>query len=183
MSAHVPFMNKNDFAISVNGLSRGKTSFLGYADKEFFARFENNEILDAGLNVALSVDKRPECIDIECDMDGTITVPCDRCLAPVAVRVSACASFRLRMKGGNSTLDDDREEVFLSEGSDIIDLSQDVYDFSLLALPLQRFHSEGECDKAALDYLSEGDIPAAGEDGPADSPFSALADMLNSKKN
>lgn len=174
-------MNKNEFVISVNGLARGEATFLGSADKEFFAKFENNEILDADLDVTLFVDKRPECVDIDCDVDGTITVPCDRCLAPVAMPVSASASFRLRLKGESVTLEEDQEEVFLSDGSDILDLSQEVYDFSLLALPLQRFHKEGDCDKAALDYLSEGDVPQPSEDGPVDSPFSALADMLNKK--
>ncbi len=182
MSAHIPFMNKNEFVISINGLTRGEHTFLGGADKEFFAKFENNEILDADLDVTMFVDKRQECVDVDIDLDGTITVPCDRCLAPVAVEVSESASFRLRLKGESCTLQEDQEEVFLSDGSDILDLSQEVYDFSLLALPLQRFHREGECDKAALDYLSEGDIPDTGDEGPVDSPFSNLADML-SKKN
>lgn len=173
-------MTKNDFVISVNGLAQGETTFLGQADKEFFAKFENNEILNADLDVTLFVDKQHEYVDIDCDVDGTITVPCDRCLAPVDMPVSASASFRLRLKGSGVTLEEDQEEVFLPEGTDELDLSQEVYDFALLALPLQRFHQEGECDKAALDYLSEGE-PIAAEEGPVDSPFSDLANLLNKK--
>lgn len=181
MSAHIPFMNKNEFTISVNGLAPGETTFLGNADKEFFVKFENYEILDADLDVTLFVDKQHHYVDIDCDVDGTITVPCDRCLAPVEMPVSASASFRLRMKDGGAALEEDQEEVFLSEGSDVLDLSQEVYDFALLALPLQRFHEEGECDKAALDYLSEGEPDASEESAPTDSPFSGLADLLNKK--
>lgn len=174
-------MTKNVFEIPVNGLAQGETTFLGCADKEFFAKFENNEILDACLDVTMFVDKQQEYVDIDCDVDGTITVPCDRCLAPVEIPVSASASFRLRMKGSGAALTEDQEEVFLPEGSDVLDLSQEVYDFSLLALPLQRFHQEGECDKAALDYLSEGEFSGSQEEGPVDSPFSNLADMMNKK--
>lgn len=176
-------MNKNEFLISVNGLPKGQTMLLGQADEEFFAGFENEEILDADLDVTFQVDKHSGYVDVEMDLDGTITVPCDRCLSPVMLDVSESASFRLRLKGEDIKLEEDQEEVFLQTGSDILDLSQEVYDFALLALPLQRFHNEGECDEASLDYLSQGDIPQTGEDGPADSPFSALADLLNTKKN
>ena len=51
-------MNKNEFIISVNGLAPGETTFLGNADKEFFVKFENYEILDADLDVTLFVDKQ-----------------------------------------------------------------------------------------------------------------------------
>lgn len=175
-------MNRNEFVISVNGLAQGETTLLGRVDKEFFAKFENEEILDADLDVTLFVDKRPGYVDVDCDLDGTIAVPCDRCLSPVQVEVSTSASFRLRLKDQSIALEEDQEEVFLTEGSDTLDLSQEIYDFALLALPLQRFHNEGECDKTALDYLSKGDMPVQNEDGPVDSPFSNLAEML-SKKN
>ena len=176
-------MNKNEFLISVNGLPKGQTVLLGQADEEFFAGFENEEILDADLDLTFQVDKHSGYVDVEMDLDGTITGPCDRCLSPVMLDVSESASFRLRLKGEDIKLEEDQEEVFLQTGSDILDLSQEVYDFALLALPLQRFHNEGECDEASLDYLSQGDIPQTGEDGPSDSPFSALADLLNTKKN
>lgn len=176
-------MNKNEFLISVNGLPKGQTMLLGQADEEFFAGFENEEILDADLDVTFQVDKHSGYVDVEMDLDGTITVPCDRCLIPVMLDVSESASFRLRLKGEDIKLEEDQEEVFLQTGSDILDLSQEVYDFALLALPLQRFHNEGECDEASLDYLSKGDIPQSSEEGPSDSPFSALADLLNTKKN
>lgn len=172
-------MKDNFFVISVNGLAVGETTFLGHADREFFANNENREVLDADLRVSIVATKQQGCVDFDLDITGTITVPCDRCLSPVKMPVSASGLFRLRLNGSEAALEDTQEEVFLSEGSDELDLNQEVYDYSLLALPLQRFHKEGECDSVALDYLSH-ETPETAE-GAMDSPFSSLADILKKK--
>ena len=171
-------MKENCFEISVNGLASGETTFLGHADKAFFVKFDNYEVLGADLRVTFVADKQPDFVDIDCNMCGTITVPCDRCMEPVAMPVSTGASFRLDFRGGSASAEDSEEyeEVFLPEGSDILDLGQDVYDYSLLALPLQKFHKEGECDPAALACLSEGE-PAENE-GQLDTPFANLAELF-----
>ena len=170
---------KNNFVIAVNGMAPGENTFLGIADKEFFVKFENCEVQAAELKIAIVADRQSDHIDFECTISGTITVPCDRCLKPVAMPVSTSCMLRLN-RGCDSPLPDDSyEEVFLPEGSDELDLNQEVYDYSLLALPLQRFHKEGECDPAALECLSNGsDEPA----GLTDSPFSDLAEILKSNK-
>jgi len=173
-------MADNSFVISVNGLAAGESTFLVRADKEFFANNENYEVLDADLRVSIVVDKSISKVDIDLNIDGTITVPCDRCLSPVRIPVSAEALLRLRCAGSDVALDDSQEEVFLTPGTDSLDLSQEVYDYALLALPLQRFHNEGECDAVALGYLSQPGSEDA-EAGPTDTPFSSLADLLNNK--
>lgn len=172
-------MVKNSFILSVNGLTPGENTILASADKEFFASFDNYEVLEADLRVTIIAEKRPSRIDVECNIEGTITVPCDRCLNPVAMPVNTSNALALRLRADEEPLDDSIEEIFLSEDGDTLDLGQEVYDFSLLALPLQRFHNEGECDKAALACLSnESEAPA---EGPVDSPFANLAEMLKSK--
>lgn len=173
-------MKENEFVISVNGLAMGESCFVSHAGKEFFAKFENYEVLDADLRVSLVADHQQDMVDVDCNVTGTLTVPCDRCLCPVAVEISTGACFRLRLKETAPMPEDDSyEEVFLQEGSDQLDLCQEIYDYSLLALPLQRFHKEGECDAAALACLSEGEMEDAAE--ATDSPFAALADLMNNK--
>ena len=171
----------NEFLIDVNGLARGETKFLFRADKEFFANRENREVLDAALQVEVIADRNPQTVDLDCRIAGTITFPCDRCCAPVALKVDTGALLRLRTDPSSAAVEDPYEEVFLPDGASVLDLGQEVYDFSLLALPLQKFHSEGECDKAALDYLSkEEDALEAPQ--AVNTPFSSLAEMFDSNR-
>jgi len=173
-------MQKNVFVISVNGLALGKSKIDFEADKEFFVKFENTEVLDADLAVTVVADKGREKLLIDCAIKGTITVPCDRCLSPAQMCVDTKAQFKLNFTPAgpaNPSEEDLYEELFLGDDSDSLDLGQEIYDYSLLALPLQRFHKEGECEKVALGYLSkDGD---GQENTPMDTPFASLANMLN----
>ena len=162
--------------ISLNGLRPSESFFNFHLGKEFFAKFENEDILDADLRLEIVVDKQPGHVDFDCRIKGTLTVPCDRCLSPVEMDVETSGLFRLRMDASRSTVEEPYEEVFLPDGKDELNLNQEIYDYSLLALPLQRFHDEGECDSVALDYLSSSDAPAAPS---TDAPFSDLAMLLN----
>ena len=69
-----------EFVIPLNGLSAGKNEFRWQASKEFFETFENSEILDAQLDASVSVEKSGRYIGVDCEVVGTVTVECDRCL-------------------------------------------------------------------------------------------------------
>ena len=69
-----------------------------------------------------------------------------------------------------------QEIVFVPEGDAELDLSQVIYDYVCLALPMQRHHNDGECNPEAMRYLSGGEPVQAGED--ANNPFAALKEMM-----
>ena len=110
----------------------GRSEFKWHADREFFASFENTEILDADLEVVAEVDYEDRAVDIQCRIDGTVVVICDRCLEELTLPVHT--SF---------------------EESEELDLRQDVYDYVCISLPMQRIHPEGECNGETVKYLSK----------------------------
>ena len=125
------------FIVKLIGLGQGKSAFSWHAGAEFFERFGNSEILDADLNVDLVLVNHGITIDAECRINGTVTVPCDRCLEDLELEVGT--GF---------------EESYVNDGDDL-DFSQDVYDFVCVALPMQRVHEEGECNQETIKYLSK----------------------------
>lgn len=127
------------FVIPIKGLKAGRNDFEWNVGKEFFESFESTEVLDAELFVEVSVECDGDSIELECAIDGSVTVTCDRCLEPLKLPVST--EFEL----GDDELDPVRD----------IDLRQDVYDFVMIALPMQRVHPEGGCNGETLKYLSK----------------------------
>jgi len=125
------------FIVIINDLASGITHFEWKADAEFFGRFENPEILDADVQVFVGLRNRGSSIDISCEMEGTVTVPCDRCLEDLLLPVGT-----------------EFEETYVPE-SDELDISQDVYDFIMTSLPMQRIHPEGECNEETIRHLSK----------------------------
>ena len=120
------------FVISVKGLKAGRSHFDWHADGEFFKTFENSEVLDADLRIAVEVNNLGSSVEVECEIEGTVVVICDRCLENLTLPVHT--SF---------------------DGEGHLDLNQDIYDYVCISLPMQRVHEDGGCNEETLKYLSK----------------------------
>ena len=165
-------------SIVLTGLKEGKQHFSWHLGKEFFESFDNTEVLDADLLVKAAAWKSEGCTMIDCSIAGTITVQCDRCLDDLPLKVDETVLLRVKA-GAEEDIpadDDGRETVFISPEDDTFDLSQTVYDFALLALPLHRVHPEGKCNPLVVKHLSKDEGRPA-----SDNPFAELKGLLDKK--
>ena len=154
----------DSFIIPLNGWAAGERKFRFHADTEFFHKFDNIEILDADVNAEIRVTKEGmQKVEAVLHLQGTVTVPCNRCLEPVVIPVEANPS---------EVLAPGEEEVDW-------DLSQAVYDYVCLSLPLQRVHPEGECNPDTVRFLSRRE--RGNEEAASNSPFAALKGLFDSK--
>lgn len=172
------------FIVPLNGLAQGRKEFRWRVGKEFFEGFENSEILDAALEIVAEVEKSGHFIGVDSTIDGSVTVICDRCSEELQLPVQT--GFSLSIKFGPETScegladEHEREIVFLSESDSDLDLSQTVYDYVCLSLPVQRVHEEGLCNPEALKYLNSEETPKT-EDNDSSLPFAALKSLLEKK--
>ena len=175
------WVGMNDkFIIPLNGLAAGMTEFSWQAGKEFFDSFENSEILDAHLDADVRVEKSGRYIGVDCDVRGEVTVECDRCLDELDMPIDV--EIKLSVKYGNEESSEDpqqgeREVIFIPETDAEMDMSQIIYDYVCLSLPMQRMHDEGECNPEVMKrYGAPEESEVHEEEG--ESPFSALKDMF-----
>ena len=150
--------------IPLNDWAAGERKFHSHAGLEFFQQFDNTEILDADVDVeARVVKKGNRKVEADLHLSGTVSVLCTRCLEPLEVHVDQTPS-----------------EIFTPGEDTDWDLSQAVYDYVCLSLPLQRVHPEGGCNPDTVRFLSHkerGDEEA----GAKNSPFAALKGLFDSK--
>ena len=174
------------FIIALNGLTAGKTQFRWHAEGQFFSGFENSEILDADVDVDVIVEKSGRYIGVDLDIEGKVTVECNRCLADLELPVSASPKFSVKF-GESSEKEDitnegEREIIFLPEADTDMDLSQIIYDYVCISLPLSRVHEDGGCDPETVKYLSTEESLADQETAETvESPFAALKSLLEEK--
>lgn len=165
----------------MNELPQGKSEFCWKAEGEFFASFENSEILDADVTADVVVEKSGKYIGVDCHLEGDVTVECDRCLAdlvlPVDVTFKQSIKFGQEEQGSTEVGEGEREIVFLPEDDTVLDLSQVIYDYTCISLPMQRVHADGECDPETVKYLSTEDEEAQTEIG--DNPFASLKALID----
>ncbi len=174
-------VNMDDkFIIPLNGLAAGKIEFSWQAGKEFFEAFENAEILDAELDVSVIVEKSGRYFGVDCEIDGSVTVTCDRCLEDLEMPISTDVMLSVKFgdeKTSEEHQEGEREIIFVPEGDAVFDMSQIIYDYVCLALPMQRHHEEGECNPEVMRYLSGGE-PVDEEAVEENNPFAALKGLI-----
>ena len=173
-------MNEN-FIIPLNGLTAGKNEFFLHAGKEFFDSFENEEIFDADLQIRILVEKSGRYIGVDCDIEGYLTVECDRCLDMLEMPIDE--QVRLSVKFGEQedsemSQDAEREVIFVKNDDAQLDMSQIVYDYSCLALPMQRTHEDGECNPDAMKYYSTSEASDVQSEDETLNPFATLKNMF-----
>ena len=169
------------FIIPLNGLAAGESRFSWSAGKEFFDSFENSEILDAELNIEVRVEKSGRYLGVDCEVEGQVTVDCDRCLDELVMPIDSAIALSVKYgseENGEEHQEGEREIVFIPEDSAELDLGQVIYDYVCLSLPMQRVHEPGGCNPAAMKCYGAPIGSETSETDESANPFAALKDMF-----
>ena len=128
------------------------------------------------------LEKGSGWMNVIAEVTGDVTVECDRCLDDVVLPMDFECS--MAVKFSKSVEDDDGDEFIIMDPTDSeLDITQFLYDYVCLNLPLQKVHQEGECNREMMQKL--GSVNAAGkksdEEVAANSPFGALKGLFDNK--
>lgn len=169
------------FIIQLNGLDAPKSHFEWQIGKEFFNNFKNEDILDANLKINVMVEKSGDYLGIDCNIEGSLTVTCDRCLDDLIIPVDREVLLSVKFSEEPSELEEleegEREIIFLDEDDTDLNLSQVVYDYSCLCIPLHKVHDDGECNPEIVKYLGTG-ISTDEDVEKTDNPFASLKKII-----
>lgn len=137
------------FNIPIGGLKEGRHCYDFEINKEFFDQFEESEIKEGSLKAVVVADKLNTHIDLSVSIEGSVNVPCDRCLE-LFIQPVSCTN-RLLVKFGRETDYSDPDIVTIPADEQELDLRQYIYEYILLALPIQRVHPVDKNGKSACD--------------------------------
>lgn len=150
------------YSIPLNGLKDGSYSYDYEVDASFFRAFEGSEIGECNLRLTVELQKVSGQYNLRFLLSGTILVVCDRCLGEYMHTIES--DNRLIVKTGENFDDSDPDLLIIPAGESQLDLSQFIYDYSHLAIPIRKIHPDGTdgrslCDPEMLRRISniEGD--------------------------
>lgn len=126
------------------------------------------------------VDRVGETFDLLLTLTGSVATHCDRCLAPLEVRIDL--SQRLVVKLGDQYEEVSDEEIIVPHQSPALDCADLIYDLIVLTLPISRVHPEGECAEDMQVILNDLE-PKAEETDSRWASLSALRDSLQQEKD
>ena len=118
----------------------------------FFADLEQEEISGGDIHAEIFVKASAgDIYNVDINVNGHVTVACDRCLDPLNIDVET--SDTLKVKDADPEDSDAPEMLYLEAGKQCYDFSWIVYEIIETALPMQRVHPDGECNKEMLSYI------------------------------
>ena len=166
-------MSRNDdTTVRFSGLKSGRYSYRFELGKDFFDRFENEEIRDGKVEIDAVLEKTERVMVMKFTLRGEVTTLCDRCLGEI-----------LNIRLSDDEESDDENVAILPEGAFEIDLAQWLYEYVAVRIPMQHIHAEGECDEATVSYIkSEEELQGEREaNREADPRWAALKELKDEK--
>ncbi|MDD4646325.1 MAG: DUF177 domain-containing protein [Bacteroidales bacterium] len=148
----------SEYIIPFGSYSDGLHVFEFELVDAFFSRFPESEIQKADVLVNVEMTKQQRHLEFVFTLDGWVSLPCDRCLEEYEQPVSS--EFDLYGKFGDGNNEEESDVVWLSEESCQIDLSQYLYEYVVLSLPMRKVHPDkadgtSGCDPVMLDLLKK----------------------------
>jgi len=182
--------HNREFEIAWQGLKTGEHLYQYEVDTKFMLEHGEGEqdfkALTAKVN--LNFDRQASFFMLHFDVDGKITVPCDRCGDEFEISLWDEFDLLIKLTGEDETnMDEDADVVFIPRSETVIDISKWIYEFVLLSIPLQKVHPDKEdgtsgCNPVALKLLNQLSETDEAPKNNIWKGLEALKDQTNNKR-
>ncbi len=149
------------YKVDLKALTNEETTVAWDLDSSFFGALEQTEVEHGALHVSLSIRKASGFFELLFHTVGTVEITCDRCLDLMDQPIEA--DNRLVVKLGSRYSEDD-DTVTVDENEGILDVSWFIYEFIVLAIPIQHVHATGKCNPAMTKALEELSADRSGDE-------------------
>lgn len=159
-----------EYTIEFAGLSVGEHFYELEVKDSFFENLDYSEIKQGNILVKLQLLIQSNMMVFNFDTSGTVNLNCDRCGENFDFPIEGHNKLIVKV-GGNIEESDDDDIIGISENEHKINLTQYLYEYITLSIPIKRVHTkESLCNKEQLKKLSEKSIREAKEQKNAVDP-------------
>ena len=138
--------------IDLKGLKDEETALEFILDDDFFDALDGADVKKGSLHVSVSIRKATGFFEFDFHTEGTIVIPCDRCLDDMTLPVDT--DNRLIVKLGSAYSEED-DVIVVPENEGILDMAWLIYEFVALVIPIRHVHAPGKCNLAMTQALEE----------------------------
>lgn len=133
------------FKIDLKNLPEGINTFSYELDQRFFDSIDDEGVRKGKVQVDLTVKKANEAFEFNFHLEGTVQIPCDRCLDEMDQEIET--DNRLIVKFGEEHLEVTDEIIIIPEEEGGINIAWFLYEFIILNIPIRHVHMPGKCNK------------------------------------
>ncbi|ADQ78452.1 protein of unknown function DUF177 [Paludibacter propionicigenes WB4] len=121
-------------------------------DDAYFKKIDSPEVQKGNVKAKVSVHKKMNTYELQFQLDGSIIIPCDRCLDDMEQQIHY--KEKLQVKFGDKFAEED-EVVIIPESEGAINVAWFLYEFIVLNIPIKHVHAPGECNKTMVVKLKK----------------------------
>ncbi len=153
---------KEQFKLRLSGVENGTHCYSIECNDEFFELADISDIRGGDLHLRVGMEKSEKLVVVDCHFEGTVEMPCDRCLLPVPIPLDFDTHLVVKLvpaveEGENG---DDDDIWVVDENTYELDIFHFVYESIFLALPHRIVHEDDEegkptCDPEVMRKLEE----------------------------
>jgi uncharacterized metal-binding protein YceD (DUF177 family) len=143
-----------ELIIPFKGLSTGNHHFEFKIYNAFFENYSFFETEKGNLDVILDLEKETTLMIFHFSIKGVISLACDRCVAEFDFPIAG--NYDLIVKFGDDYVEESDDVVVIPNAESRIDVSQYIFEYITLLLPIKRVHpSIDQCDPAVIEKLNK----------------------------
>jgi uncharacterized metal-binding protein YceD (DUF177 family) len=119
---------------------------------KFFTDLEAPEVQKGNLTVQLQVRRTSGLYVLRFHTEGTILIPCDRCLDDMELPIETDDELKVKMA---DAYNDENEIIEIDENEGVLNVAWFIYEFIALNIPMTHVHEPGECNEAMVEELKK----------------------------
>ena len=152
-----------EYEIAFVGLKPGLHEFNYQIEDRFFEAYQQQDFRNCKANVKLLLDRKTGFLQLKFEIGGTVETTCDRCNNNLPLQLWDDFNITVKMvedpEAANAE-EDDPDMYYIAQGESHIDVSNWIYEFINLSLPMQKTceyeKMDGpHCNPKALDVLKK----------------------------
>ncbi len=168
------------YIIQFGGLSIGNHNFEFHVDDAFFEDFEYSEIKKGNIIVDISLEKQETMLILNFTINGNVNISCDRCTDFFDIPIST--NEQLIIKFGEKDFEETDDILVIPFTEHKVDLSQLIYEYINLSLPIKRVHPDDKQGKATCNPEIIKFMEGLSEKESTDHRWDALKKLKTKKK-
>ena len=155
--------SRREFEIAFVGLKAGIHEFSYKINDKFFEAYQQQDFRRCEAQVKLTLDKKNSFMLLKFEVDGKIEIACDRCGNQLPLSLWDEFNILVKLVEDPDIMnlqEEDPDVYYISKGESHLYLSDWIYEFINLSIPMQRMCKPEEmggphCNKEVLDMLKK----------------------------
>ncbi len=166
--------HRREFEIAFVGLKPGIHVYEYRLEDKFFTHYGEQDFSNCLANVKLSLDKKNAFMQLRFDIDGQVSVNCDRCGNPLTKQLWEEFNLIVKMVDNPDEMNNQEEDpdiYYISRGESHLHVADWLYEFINLSIPMQNVCGEDAkgkslCNQEVIEKLRKMEAAVKKDSNP-----------------